>query len=672
MELLKQRIARVSPRVHVGPAWLVWLALSASACATESSPPVGVDAGIDAGSDTGAVDVSCPAEQTACGGQCVDTRASAQHCGACGMACAAGQVCVNGACMQSCPGTQTLCNNSVCVSTATDREHCGACGNVCPAGQVCSNGRCATTCASNLQGCMRAPSASGDAGAMGELVCVDPMTDRAHCGGCNNVCPRGRICEAGACVLTCIESQTVCDGACRDLQTDRAHCGACATACTAGQVCAEGRCVVSCGAGFTVCNGVCRDLRTDRNHCGGCGSACISGQVCNEGVCEVSCSPGLSACTSGCRDLQTDRLHCGACDRACPAGQVCTNGACQVSCSGGLTNCAGLCRDTSIDGNNCGTCGRVCPSGQVCSGGFCATTCGAPLLNCSGACVDPRNDPSACGGCTPCAATPNAPSPICRNSACELGTCNTGFGDCNRTYNDGCETNLRTSPDHCGACGNRCAAGLGCVNGACVVLCSGGLTFCNGACVNTQTDGNHCGACGRVCTSGQSCIAGACVNANGTVLSTGGQTIPVLFVPCGSGSISGCTEPVARASCTSIGRQLVSHASDGVNGVSSLGATASCQHSISYYTNSSPTVAGQCLVGVSNAQWSDCCTRSRWHGNTVRVPTTLGQVFGYVNTSNSGYRSDLPNAQGTPWGCTDVGSPASATSGCTTYYVACR
>jgi hypothetical protein len=62
----------------------------------------------------------------------------------------------------------------------------------------------------------------------------------------------------------------------------------------------------------------------------------------------------------------------------------------------------------------------------------------------------------------------------------------------------------------------------------------------------------------------------------------------------------------------------------------------------------------------------------RWHGNTVRVPTTLGQQFGYVDPGNTGYRGDLTNAQGTPWGCTDVGSPASATSGCTTYYVACR
>jgi hypothetical protein len=240
------------------------------------------------------------------------------------------------------------------------------------------------------------------------------------------------------------------------------------------------------------------------------------------------------------------------------------------------------------------------------------------------------------------------------------------------TYSNGCEANLGTSTSHCGACGRACSSGQTCVSGTCVTPCPTGQTLCGGSCVDLQTNGSNCGSCGRVCTSGQSCIAGTCLSANGTVLSVTGATIPVLFVPCGSGNISGCTEPVARASCTNIGRLLVSHASDGVNGVSSLGASASCQWSISYYTNSSTAVAGQCLVGVSNAQWSDCCTLSNWHGNTVRVPTTLGQQFGYIDPGNTGYRGDLTNAQGTPWGCTDVGSPASATSGCTTYYVACR
>jgi hypothetical protein len=162
------------------------------------------------------------------------------------------------------------------------------------------------------------------------------------------------------------------------------------------------------------------------------------------------------------------------------------------------------------------------------------------------------------------------------------------------------------------------------------------------------------------------------VNANGTVLSVTGTTIPVLFVLCGNGTNTNCTEPVARASCTNIGRQLVSHASDGINGVSTLGATSSCYWSISYFTNSSTDVAGQCLIGVSNAQWSSCCTRSQWHGNTVRVPSTLGQQFGYASSNDTGYRSNLANVAGTQWGCVPNGSSGAALSGCSRYYVACR
>ncbi|MCA9573265.1 MAG: hypothetical protein KC656_35760, partial [Myxococcales bacterium] len=168
------------------------------------------------------------------------------------------------------------------------------------------------------------------------------------------------------------------------------------------------------------------------------------------------------------------------------------------------------------------------------------------------------------------------------------------------------------------------------------------------------------------------CISGSCVNANGTVLSVTGATIPVLFVPCGNGTNTNCTEATARSSCTSIGRQLVSHASNGINGVSSLGATQSCYWSISYFTNSSPDVAGQCLIGVSNAQWSNCCTLSQWHGNTVRVPTTLGTQFGYGSSNDTGYRSNLTNTSGTRWGCIPNGNAASALSGCSRYYVACR
>jgi hypothetical protein len=163
-----------------------------------------------------------------------------------------------------------------------------------------------------------------------------------------------------------------------------------------------------------------------------------------------------------------------------------------------------------------------------------------------------------------------------------------------------------------------------------------------------------------------------CADANGTVLDVSGASLPVLIVPCGTGSVTGCTEAVARSSCTNLGRRLVSHASDGNTSVVSLGATVSCNFSISYFTNNNPAAANQCLVGVSNSGWSQCCTLTNWHGNTVRIPAALGQQFGYVWSSNSGYRSNLNNVTGTAWGCNNLSEPAQALSGCTTYFVACR
>ena len=153
---------------------------------------------------------------------------------------------------------------------------------------------------------------------------------------------------------------------------------------------------------------------------------------------------------------------------------------------------------------------------------------------------------------------------------------------------------------------------------------------------------------------------------------TNGVVANVKYVKCGNGTNTNCTETVAETSCTAVGLKLVSHASDGTNAVVSLGATASCQWSISYFTNSDPAVANQCLVGVSNAQWSGCCGVGSWHGNTVTVPATLGQQFGYVDPSNSGYNGALTNTTGTTWGCQTNATNAPARAGCTTYYVACK
>ena len=83
-----------------------------------------------------------------------------------------------------CPKAFKTCGE-ICVDTATDVANCGACGTACAAGQVCSAGTCATTCQTGLNAC------GGS--------CRDLQTDAANCGACGTACGPGQYCTAGVC-----------------------------------------------------------------------------------------------------------------------------------------------------------------------------------------------------------------------------------------------------------------------------------------------------------------------------------------------------------------------------------------------------------------------------------------------------------------------------------------
>ena len=67
--------------------------------------------------------------------------------GGCNLACAPGNICVSGACINTggCFPTQSLCSGQ-CVDTLFDDNHCGACNNVCPGGTFCESGQCVVEC----------------------------------------------------------------------------------------------------------------------------------------------------------------------------------------------------------------------------------------------------------------------------------------------------------------------------------------------------------------------------------------------------------------------------------------------------------------------------------------------------------------------------------------------
>jgi hypothetical protein len=100
---------------------------------------------------------ACPPGHTLCstdaGTFCADLQADWQNCGACGNACPqaahtvysfvyeAFETCTAGQCTGGCQHGWTACDD-LCVTTETDPANCGACGNTCAAGDVCVEGAC--------------------------------------------------------------------------------------------------------------------------------------------------------------------------------------------------------------------------------------------------------------------------------------------------------------------------------------------------------------------------------------------------------------------------------------------------------------------------------------------------------------------------------------------------
>lgn len=366
--------------------------------AVDASP--GVDAGVDVprdatddATDAGRV-ISCPAPQVLCGTRCADLRAELTNCGACGVACAPGQVCEMGVCGISCPAGRTLCG-ATCADINNDPLNCGGCGTVCPSrnsSPFCRNRACGQECAAGfsdcdgdrVNGCETSTTANRlNCGACG-VTCGN--TERCAGGacvpGCVGGCGPAAVCNAGECV-PCPAGRVACGNTCRDLQSDRAHCGACGAACPqpagATVACVNAACTLTACADPTyrdcdgnAANGCEMNIVSDRNNCGACGVRCGARQMCTAGRCV--CQTGTdNLCGNACY-LFNDPLNCGACGRVCSDRQTC-NGSC-VDCQPDTSTatwrrCENRCVDTMSDGANCGACGNVCASGRLCFFGVC-------------------------------------------------------------------------------------------------------------------------------------------------------------------------------------------------------------------------------------------------------------------------------------------------------------
>ena len=93
------------------------------------------------------------------------------------------------------------------------------------------------------------------------------------------------------------------------------------------------------------------------------------------------------------------------------------------------------------------------------------------------------------------------------------------FANCDFTNGNGCETDLSSDVNHCGTCAFACSfphAAAACTGGACIMgVCDVGFAHCAGntgtGCeTDLVTDKNNCGACGAVCPNQQNCHGGVC------------------------------------------------------------------------------------------------------------------------------------------------------------------
>lgn len=223
------------------------------------------------------------------------------HCGSCGRVCTypnAAAMCTAGACaMGACNTGFADCDsnptNGCEVNLGADRSNCGACGIACGAGQVCSGGTCVASCGIGLSTCSGA--------------CVDTAHSPDHCGTCGVSCPAAptngvRFCASGVCGTACRPNYGDCDnntanGCEASLADSVTNCGRCGNACPmrphSSVSCMAGACTDTCSTGYANCdgnasNGCEASLTDSTTHCGACGNACSLGQSCVAGVCTVT------------------------------------------------------------------------------------------------------------------------------------------------------------------------------------------------------------------------------------------------------------------------------------------------------------------------------------------------------------------------------------------------
>jgi len=484
-------------------------------------------------------------------------------------------------------------------------------------------------------------------------------------------CNSSADCREGDCTDGTCQAAGCNDGTQNNNETD-ADCGggSCKTCpvtggCNMDSDCQSGKCGEAGCAAPTCGDRVTNGSESDRD-CGGpdC-SKCVAGQAClvpsdcvgnecNAGICGLSCAAGEGNCdgdsSTGCEtNLRTTADHCGDCNTACSlpnAVSNCAGGICRVeSCVAPFDDCNGDPADgcevnTKKDVDNCGACAaKPCPTlngAAYCSDGQCGLTCAENFADCdekpgNGCEKDVSRDISNCGGCGKACTASAGKTAWCRKGQCGETVCAAGRGDCNGDPDDdaahnGCETDLKTDLDSCGACGTTCGISGGeaqCTAGVCSIKsCSAGMDDCTGGYADgcetkTTTDLSNCGACGRTCSTANgspACVSGACQV----------KTCTGTFADC-NGTVSDGCETNTATSQTHCG--------------ACTGASVNCDTLFAHGTGQCTNSA--CVLKTCATDYSNCDT----------VPSNGCEVFlktdpnhcGNCTTACSGAGSQGPN-----------------------------
>ncbi|MFC1642107.1 hypothetical protein ACFL5O_05380 [Myxococcota bacterium] len=492
-----------------------------------------------------------------------DLQTSRQHCGECGRPCTnehGDTLCEEGLCQPTCHVGFADCDHDVtngCEQPiASDPNHCGACSVECdlPFAKVaCDQGSCRITgCQDGYDDCDGDPAN----GCESQLA-----TDPENCGACQNLCNSiggTHTCVDSVCRLECGTGFADCNGHLSDgceVATDSAasHCGSCDQDCpdeNGTPYCDRGVCGISqCEEGYGNCNadgsdGCEANLRTDPYNCGKCGNACTLANgtsVCDSGQCAVGeCEPEFADCNEsyadGCETPLTTLTDCGTCGTVCDlphASESCATGQCLVTvCEEPHADCNEDPSDgcevaTGTSAAHCGACDATCSNEKgtpSCTEGICHIACSPGYGDCDKnagtGCEQSLGDDDHCGACNnQCVASHGTAT--CSEADCRVASCETGWGNCDNEYSNGCEVNTDTSLASCGGCGRVCSPAHGtpsCSQGACKIACDSGWGDCNddafsdGCETHLVDNAEHCGTCQNACGTATVCENNLCID----------------------------------------------------------------------------------------------------------------------------------------------------------------